>query len=706
LPRTLPQLRRISVTTISGVGANRALALGHLDIETVLDLVTHYPRNYLDRTKQASLGQVGIGEPVTLMVDVRQSRLVPARKGKARVEVQVGDGTGRLKLVFFNQPWRAKQLREGLRGVLLFGKVDVFRGSRQMTNPVVDLVGDRTGRIVPVYPQSEKAGIQTWEIAAWVEEALARAGDFADPLPDDIKSRLHLIDRTAAFHQIHVPETMAAKDEARRRLAFDELLRLQLLLVQRKRRVERESIGIRHDTGGDLVGRFLAGLPYDLTAAQTRAIAQIQGDLGAPHPMHRLLQGDVGSGKTLVAVAALLTGVQGGHQGALLAPTEVLAEQHDVTVRAMVGDLTRPADNLLGDRPVKVELLTGRTPAADRARLAAGLKAGEVDVLVGTHALLTEAVEFHDLGVVVVDEQHRFGVEQRSVLREKGAGGAVPDVLVMTATPIPRTAAMTVYGDLDVTTLDELPPGRTPITTVWARGETLGEEEAWKRVTDQVAAGHQAYVICPLVEDSERSQARSAVQQYEELAAGRLAGLRLGLLHGQLPAKDKEAAMEAFRRRETQVLVATTVIEVGVDVANATVMVILDADRFGIAQLHQLRGRVGRGSERSWCYLLGETTTDDAAERLAAVERTTDGFDLAEADLRLRGEGTILGARQKGRNDLKLASLREDRDLVETARTVAFELVGDGTALAANQLLEAELRDLVDEEEAEYLFKS
>jgi ATP-dependent DNA helicase RecG len=422
--------------------------------------------------------------------------------------------------------------------------------------------------------------------------------------------------------------------------------------------------------------------------------------------MHRLLQGDVGSGKTVIAVAALLTGVQGGHQGALLAPTEVLAEQHDTNVRALIAGLevAGAEGNLFGTRPVRVELLTGRTGATERSRILGALAAGDVDMLVGTHALLEEAVGFRDLGVVVVDEQHRFGVEQRSVLRAKGADGAIPDVLVMTATPIPRTAAMTVYGDLDMTTVRELPPGRTPVATTWARGP-LPEMEAWQKVRDEVAAGHQAYVVCPLVEESERIQAKSATQEFERLAAADLAGLRLGLLHGQMPARDKEAAMDAFRAGEVDVLVATTVIEVGVDVANATVMVILDADRFGIAQLHQLRGRVGRSDAPSWCYLLGEATTEDGEERLQAMEGSNDGFKLAEVDLDIRGEGTILGVRQKGRNDLKLASLRRDRDLVEVARTVAFDLVGDGTGLSRYPTLEAELRDLVDEEEAEYLFK-
>jgi ATP-dependent DNA helicase RecG len=706
LARTLPQLRKYPVTELRGVGPRKAEALAALEVETVLDLLTLYPRRYIDRSNETTIASLKAGDQAVLLVTVRRSSVRRARSGRTMVEADVGDGTGHLKVTFFNQPWRSKQLHEGVQAAV-FGKVDLFRGRLQMTNPVVDLVGDRTGRVVPVYPQSQTEGLMTWEIAGWVEEALERAGEFADPLPERWRETLNLAGRSWAFHQVHVPDSMEAAYKARHRLAFDELLRLQVLLVQRKRLIERTSVGIRHNRDGDLLPRFVAALPYALTKAQTRAIDEIVDDMAGPHPMHRLLQGDVGSGKTVCAVAALLTAVQGGHQGAFLAPTEVLAEQHATSVRALVDGLIVDAEggNLFGERPVKAELLTGRTPAAERARLAAGLASGEVDILIGTHALLTETVEFRDLGAVVVDEQHRFGVEQRAVLRDKGVDGAVPDVLVMTATPIPRTAAMTVYGDLDVTVLDELPPGRTPITTVWARGETLAEEGAWQQVRDQVAAGRQAYVVCPLVEESERTQAKSATQEFERLRAGELAGLRLGLLHGQLPPKDKEAAMEDFRRGDTQVLVATTVIEVGVDVPNATVMVIEDADRFGIAQLHQLRGRVGRGSDRSWCFLLGGTTTPEGDERLAALERTTDGFELAEVDLDLRGEGTILGARQKGRNDLKLASLRRDRALVERAREVAFDLVGDGTGLAEHPLLAAEVRDQVDDDEAEFLFK-
>ncbi|MGD9797608.1 MAG: ATP-dependent DNA helicase RecG, partial [Acidimicrobiia bacterium] len=615
------------------------------------------------------------------------------------------DGSGYLACTFFNQPWRERQLKAGTQAVV-FGKVDLYGGRKQMTNPVVDLVGDRTGRIVPIYPQSEKAALTTWEIGQWVEESLRRAGEVDDPVPGWVLDRFDLVDRAAALRGIHVPESADEHRAARTRLVFDELLRIQLVLVRRKRELERSSVGIAHRLDGDLVRRFHERLPFPLTGAQRRAIDEISADMAAPVPMHRLLQGDVGSGKTLVAVSALLLAVQGGHQGALMAPTEVLAEQHHLAVRTMLEGLAlADDDSLFGDRPVRVELLTNRTTAAERTRLAAALSAGEVDILIGTHALIEDKVAFRSLGAAVIDEQHRFGVEQRAALRDKG--GPVPDVLVMTATPIPRTAAMTVYGDLDVSVLDELPPGRTPVTTVWARGP-LEELGAWARVREEVAAGHQAYVVAPLIEESEKLEVRSAQEVFDELRAGELAGLRLALLHGRVAARDKELVMAAFRAGELDVLVATTVIEVGVDVPNASVMVIVDADRFGIAQLHQLRGRVGRGAAVSWCYLLGAGATPEAEERLAAVERTTDGFELAEVDLDLRGEGTIMGARQKGRNDLRLASLRRDKGWVAPAREVAFRLVDDGVPDELARELAVLLPEGDDEATvgAEYLFKS
>jgi ATP-dependent DNA helicase RecG len=708
----LRALAQRPVTDLSGVGPRKAEALEEMGITSVLELITHYPRRYIDRTQQVAIKDLKVGEEAMVLGHVKRVSSRRTRQGRALVEIDVFDGTAYLRCTFFNQGWRAKQLVAG-RQAVFFGKLDLYRGRRQMTNPVVDLVGDRTGRIVPVYPQSDKAGLSTWELAAWIEEALRRAGELADPMPAPWQARLEMVDRTRAMGQVHAPESMRAMEQGRRRLAFDELTWLQVALVMRKRILERQAEGIRHVVepppgAPALVEDFRRRLPFALTAAQERAIAAITDDLAKAHPMHRLLQGDVGAGKTVVAVAALLVAVQGGHQGALMAPTEVLAEQHFAGVRSLLGELTVPDDStLMGDRAVRVDLLTNRTTPTERTRLHEGLRKGTVDILVGTHALLTEEVGFASLGVVVVDEQHRFGVEQRDILKGKGksSGGADPDVLVMTATPIPRTAAMTVYGDLDVTELGELPPGRTPVRTTWSRGP-LEIAAVWSKVRDEVAAGRQAYVVCPLVEESERIQARSATEERDRLAVEELAGLRLGLLHGQMPAKDKEAVMAEFRDGKVPVLVATTVIEVGVDVPNATVMVIEDADRFGMAQLHQLRGRVGRGADASWCYLLGEGSSPESEKRLEALERSTDGFELAEVDLELRGEGTILGTRQQGRTDLKLASLRRDRELVKKAREMAFDLVDADPALVGHPVLADEVRLRIDEDEAEFLFKS
>jgi ATP-dependent DNA helicase RecG len=712
--RTLGELDRKPVTTLKGVGADKARSLSRLGITTVLDLLTYYPRRYIDRTREARLADLRVGEEAAVLVEVRRvtSRLPRSGRGRAMVVAEVADATGRLNVTFFNQPWRKQQLRAGVH-VVLFGKLEVFRGKAQMTNPVVDLVGDRTGKIIPVYPQSDKERIYTWEVARWQEEALDRAKTFAEPIPPEVLARFDLVDRTAAFHNIHAPAGFPELGEARRRLVFDELVRIQLALVLRKRQIERTAKGIRHEIGGDLVKRFHALLPFetDLTSAQRRVIGEIEADLAGPHPMHRLLQGDVGSGKTVVALSALLVAVEGGHQGALMAPTEVLAEQHDVTIRTFLEGLTvaDPA-TLLGDRPVRVALLTNRTGAGERRRLLADLAAGAIDILVGTHALIQEGIEFRSLGVVVIDEQHRFGVEQRAALREKGSGDAMPDVLVMTATPIPRTAAMTVYGDLDMSVLDELPPGRKPVTTVWEHsrpGElSLDGLAVWAKVRDEVAAGRQAYVVCPLIEESDKLEARSAEETYDALRAGELAGLRLALLHGRMASSEKEAVMQRFRIGDIDVLVSTTVIEVGVDVPNATVMVVLDADRFGIAQLHQLRGRVGRGGDVSWCFLVGAGATTDAETRLAALVDSTDGFVLAEVDLEVRGEGTIMGERQKGRSDLKLASLRRDREWVERAREVAFEIVDADPRLAAHPALADELETFLTDEDREFLFKS
>lgn len=712
--RRLAQLANLPVSELKGVTPKRAEALTSLGIRSVLDVLTNYPRRYVDRTKQVSIRDVELGEEVVLFATVKSSRVVRARNGREFIVITVADDTGSLDVTFFNQRWRLKMLPEGT-SVALFGKVEVFKGRRGMTNPFVDRVGSRVGRIVPIYPQSEKARIDSDTIADLCAETLRRSGEFAEPLDESILDRLDLVDRTAAFRGIHEPNDAEEEKAARKRLVFDELLRVQVELVRRKREMERTAVGMAHlvgEGGGPLVRRFHEVLPYALTGAQARTIGEINEDLAKSHPMHRLLQGDVGAGKTVVAVSAMLVAVQGGHQAALMAPTEVLAEQHSLGIKHLLEGFTVPdtdEGNLFGragmDRSLRVALLTNRVSAAERRKILDDMSAGNLDIVIGTHSLISDGIEFKSLGVVVIDEQHRFGVEQRAALREKSAGDAMPDVLVMTATPIPRTAAMTVYGDLDVSVLDELPPGRTPIVTRWAQSE-MDEVEVWQQVRDEIAAGRQAYVVCPLIEESEKLEVRSAQETFEELSHGELSGLRVGLLHGRMKSDEKDAVMTQFRAGELDVLVSTTVIEVGVDVPNATVMIILDATRFGIAQLHQLRGRVGRGAAKSFCWLVGESTTPDGEARLDALVRSTDGFELAEVDLDLRGEGTIMGERQKGQNDLKLASLRRDREWVVIARDVAIEILDADPDLSAHELLAEEVDLFLKADDIDFLMKS
>jgi ATP-dependent DNA helicase RecG len=728
--RKLRQLAELPVSVLKGVGAVAERELAELGIDTVLDLLTHYPRRYIDGTRLVPIAELAVGDKASVLAEVRQVSRPSSgygrgrRRSPSRVVVDIADQTGRLSVVFFNQTWRAAQLVPGTLA-LFYGTIGSYRDALQLNSPTAEVLraagddddgeGASAGRVFPVYPLTDKAKLTSARLTRYVGEALDRAGPFADPLPDRWRTGFRLVDRTTAFNHIHRPATMAEREPARRRLAFDELFRLQLALVLRQRRLQEDARGIRHVVARDdgaptLLDRFVEGLPFRATPAQRRAIDAIRDDLAGPLPMHRLLQGDVGAGKTVVAVAALLVGVEGGHQGALMAPTEVLAEQHATAVRELLEGLSVPDPATLeGRRPLSVALLTSKTAAGERAVIRAGLAAGTVDILIGTHALLTDQVGFHSLGVVVIDEQHRFGVEQRAALRAKGRGadgtGQDPDLLVMTATPIPRTAAMVVFGDLDMTVIDELPPGRLPVATSWLR-TPLEMEEAWARVRSEVAAGNRTFVVCPLVEGSDRVQATSAVAESERLAGAELAGLRVGLLHGQLPSAEKERVMAEFRSGGIEVLVATTVIEVGVDIPEATVMVIEDADRFGIAQLHQLRGRVGRADQPAWCYLLSANDTPEAEARLSAMERTSDGFELADVDLELRGEGTILGARQKGRSDLRLAKLLTDRDLVTEAREVAEDVVGEDPALSVHELLAEELRLFIDDTEAEFLFKS
>ncbi len=730
---TLRDLRGIDVGRLNGVGDKKRKALSTAGVESLADLLTFYPRRYIDRTKERSIAEMVEGEEAMALVTVVKSRSRRIKGRRTLETITVTDGRDTLDLAFFNQPWRSRQLTEDMQAVV-FGKVSYFRGRPQMSSPVVDLVGDKTGRIVPVYPQSEKSGLHTWDIVEFTAEAMRRTlpptgRGLVDPVPDWVLDRFDFVDRNAAVAGIHAPESMPELSVARRRLVFDELFRMQLALVQRKRQLEATEVGVEHQIDGPLVRAFRERLPFALTGAQERAISEINRDLARSIPMHRLLQGDVGAGKTLVAVAAMLAANDGGHQAALMAPTEVLAEQHHAGIRRLLDGMTvDDPGTLLGSRPLQIALLTNRITGAERRRVLNELVVGGIDIVVGTHSLIQDQVEFFSLGAVVIDEQHRFGVEQRAALRTKNRDGRVPDALVMTATPIPRTAAMTVYGDLDVSIIDELPPGRTPIVTRWARAPgTLDPEridadmfddvatvkaaaeraldEMWAEVRVQVAEGRQVYVVVPLIEESEKLEVASAEEIFERLGAVELEGLRLGLLHGRMNTADKDATMDRFRRAELDVLVATTVIEVGVDVPNATVMVILDADRFGIAQLHQLRGRVGRGAHASTCWLVGMASTADGEARLEALVRSTDGFELAEVDLDLRGEGTILGERQKGRNDLKLASLRRDREMVVAARNIAIEVLDADPDLTANQALADELSLFVEDSEDEFLLK-
>jgi ATP-dependent DNA helicase RecG len=715
-PLTLRELREIDLARLKGVGPALDARLADMGLRTVLDLLQHYPRRWVDRTKRVGISDLDVGDEATVIGEVISVHGRRTRNRRALVEVVIDDGSSRLSVTFFNQAWREKQLAVGTE-VSLFGKLDVYRGKRQMTMPVVDVLGragvadDKTGVILPVYPQSGKAEVFTWQLRALVGEALAkcRARGFADPVDADLLHAHDLINRTVAMRAIHRPESMGEMRAAERRLKFDEFLRMQVGLVARKRALAAQESGIRHVVDGPdatLVTKLLDQLPFALTADQERAIAEITHDMAGAAPMHRLLQGDVGSGKTFVALAALLTAVQGGYQGAFMAPTEVLAEQHYLgSVKLLEGLTVGAPGSLLGDRPVRVELLTNGTTAAERRRISAGLARNEVDILVGTHALLYGDAEFTNLGLAVIDEQHRFGVEQRALLKGKATGEVVPDVLVMTATPIPRTAGMLVYGDLDKSELREMPPGRTPIATEVVGPEPIDQVRMWETLRAEVAAGHQAYVVCPLVEDKGSVEAKAATVESERLQAEELKGLRLGLLHGQLPARDKESVMTAFRAGDLDVLVATTVIEVGVDVQNATVMIVEDADRFGLSQLHQLRGRVGRGADASWCFLVADPTTADGEARMEAIAASTDGFFLAEKDLEIRGAGEVFGAKQSGMNDLKLGRIPRDEEIVIEARGAAEAILDADPDLSAHAQLRDEVEDLLGDD-VEFLFKS
>jgi ATP-dependent DNA helicase RecG len=715
------------------LGAAKAKALAtHLDLHTAGDLIYHFPRRYDQRGEHTDLGKLQVGEQVTLLAQVKSTTVRPMRQRRGTMlEITVGDGSGAtLTCTFFNQAWRERELRTGRWG-LFAGKVTDFRGKRQLNGPAYQLLrADATqdeaaeeieefaGALIPVYPAA--VALPTWTIARYVREVLETFQPPHDPLPGTVRASRNLIGIGRALREIHRPSSDRDLQLARYRLKWDEAFAVQLTLVQRKARAAAAPGRSRPRTGTGLLAAFDAALPYELTEGQARVGEEIADDLSRAHPMHRLLQGEVGSGKTLVAVRAMLQVVDAGGQAALLAPTEVLATQHHRSIGAQLGALGR-AGELDGDpRGTQLTLVTGSLGAAARRAALAKVADGSAGIVVGTHALLYEGVDFHDLGLVVVDEQHRFGVEQRDALRAKAA--QPPHVLVMTATPIPRTVAMTVYGDLETSTLSELPRGRSPIASHVVPPERPAFlERAWQRVREEVKAGHQAYVVCPRIGSTEAEEGEEPPADNEParrpplavmevapiLEEGPLHGLRLGILHGKLPTEEKDAVMRRFAAGQLDVLIATTVIEVGVDVPNATVMIIMDADRFGVSQLHQLRGRVGRGSAPGICLLVTEAAEGTPArERLDAVASTTDGFRLAELDLEQRREGDVLGASQSGKHShLRLLSLLRDSKLITDARTEALELVAEDPTLAKHPALLASVAALVDEERAEYLEK-
>jgi ATP-dependent DNA helicase RecG len=641
----------------------------------VRDLAEHVPRAYLDWEQVASFGDLSAGEEATVRCTLERIRVRPTRRRNLKlVEGVVVDGEGvRETAVWFNQAYLAK-LAPGTE-LLLHGSRELSGGFR-VARTEVRGTGLHTVGLVPEYRASED--VPSYRLRALVDNVLPRARFLPDPLPARIRHEEGLPLRADALTASHRPRDRDETDAAHRRLAFEELLTLQLGFRDRRRALEEQAGAPALAGDGELVGRYYGVLPFELTPDQRSAVEEIGRDLADPRPMQRLLQGDVGSGKTVVALYALLRAVENGHQGALMAPTETLAEQHFLTVEGICNDLG-----------VRCELLTSSVPAAQRRAVRDRLASGETDLAVGTHALIQEEVEFRSLAVAVVDEQHRFGVEQRRAL-----GRTTPHVLHMTATPIPRTLAQTVFGDLDVTEIARPPANRKPVITAWVGHERSGE--AYMRLRRHLEEGRQAYVVCPLVSESETIEARAAEQEAERLRAAELRGFRVGCLHGKLKTAERREVMDAFKRRELDVLVATTVIEVGVDVPNATIMIVQEADRFGLAQLHQLRGRVGRGAEQSYCLLVSrpkEELTEEATRRLEALVATSDGFDLAEVDLELRREGSLLGVRQSGYSDLKFARLTRDRELIAKARAWAEDLDDGDDATLAPLRAEAKRRD-------------
>ncbi|MFJ3308037.1 ATP-dependent DNA helicase RecG [Streptomyces sp. NPDC086549] len=705
----------------------------HLGLHSVGDLLHHYPRRYEERGQLTHLADLPMDEHVTVVAQVADARLhsfasakAPRGKGQ-RLEVTITDGSGRLQLVFFGSGVHKphKELLPGARAMFA-GKVSVFNRRLQLAHPAYELLKGDTeetvetwaGALIPIYPATAK--LESWKIGKAIQTVLPSAQEALDPLPDSLREGRGLVSLPEALLKIHRPHTKADIADARARLKWDEAFVLQVALARRRHADTQLPAVPRRPAPDGLLTAFDDRLPFTLTDGQRKVSKEIFDDLATEHPMHRLLQGEVGSGKTMVALRAMLAVVDAGGQAAMLAPTEVLAQQHHRSVVEMMGELAE--GGMLGgaEQATKVVLLTGSMGAAARRQALLDLVTGEAGIVIGTHALIEDKVQFHDLGLVVVDEQHRFGVEQRDALR--GKGKQPPHLLVMTATPIPRTVAMTVFGDLETSVLDQLPAGRSPIAShvVPAADKPHFLARAWERVREEVANGHQAYVVCPRIGDedvdpkkkspedeAEKRPPLAVIDVADQLAKGPLAGLKVEVLHGRMHPDDKDAVMRRFAAGETDVLVATTVIEVGVNVPNATAMVIMDADRFGVSQLHQLRGRVGRGSAAGLCLLVTEMPeASPARQRLGAVAATLDGFELSRIDLEQRREGDVLGQAQSGaRSSLRVLAVIEDEEIIAEAREEAAAVVAADPDLEQLPGLRTALDALLDEEREQYLEK-
>ena len=706
-------------------------------MKTVGDLLRHYPRRYVARGELSDIAELDDGEEATVLAEISAVNLRRA-SGRTILEVVVTDGSAKMWLTFFNQPWREKELRTGRTGMFA-GKVGSFNGKRQLSHPDYQLIPDGNdvdeavagfaGKFLPVYPSASK--LPSWKLAQCVEIVLDALEVLPDYMPKDLLKNLGYPDFTTALRDIHQPASLESAALARTRLTFDEALLLQILLAQRRNQIASLDAAPRVIKEGGLVTQFEKLLPFTLTDGQKEVNAEIEADMAKSHPMHRLLQGEVGSGKTVVGLRAMLNVVDSDGQAALLAPTEVLAQQHYKTITTLLGTLAQGGELGGAQDATQVVLLTGSMPAATKKAALAKIASGDAGIVIGTHALLSTGVDFKDLGLVVVDEQHRFGVEQRDALR--GKAKFPPHVLVMTATPIPRTVAMTIFGDLEVSTLRQLPSGRTPITShvieVLEKPHYL--DRAWQRVKEEVEKGHQVYIVAPRISataieptgmtERDREIARMMDEGLEDekvpmasveelaplLATGALKGLKIAPLHGRQPSELKDATMAAFSRGEIDVLVATTVIEVGVDVPNASMMVIMDGDRFGVSQLHQLRGRVGRGKVPGLCLIVTSAPQEsEAMVRLNAVAGTLDGFELSRIDLEQRSEGDVLGKAQSGvRSHLRLLKVLRDEPLIEKARSVAIELVSQDASLASMPELAAEVAALGVNEETDFMDK-